>query len=115
MSFVRDFGQSARKSGAPATYSLIAALLAAFVAAWLFRGSFFESLAFMGDWHKPWTIFTYPFADMGNGMGLFWFLLMLLWLYWIGTTVERDLTTPKYSLFLVSMTLLAWLFIYAGS
>jgi hypothetical protein len=114
MSFVRGLSKNARSSGAPAVYILIGVLLAAFVVAWLVQGSIFPHLAFTGNWAKPWTLLTYPFADVGDGTSLLWFLLMLMWLYWVGTAVERDLQTIKFVGFLLAMTLLPALLIYVG-
>lgn len=36
----------------------------------------------------PWSVFTYAFAYPGAGASIFFFLINLLWLFWIGSAVE---------------------------
>lgn len=103
-----------RRSRAPATLAIIIASLAIFVLSWFMHGKLLEPLTFWTDWKRPWGILTYPFANSGDGTGLFWFLIELYWLWWVGTSAEQDLGTPKFLGFFFAMTALAGLFIWAG-
>ncbi|HLK14859.1 MAG TPA: hypothetical protein VKT78_08645 [Fimbriimonadaceae bacterium] len=83
-------------SGRAATYTLIALLGGCYILAWITRSPlFFDGLAFNGDWSRPWTVVTYPFAGFGFGGGLLGEVFLLLWLYWIGTDLERGVGTGR--------------------
>ncbi len=114
MSVYQRVQQQARRNGAPATYALIGLLLATFVISWAMKGVLFQPLQFFSDWSQPWGLFTYPFASAGDGRGLFWFLVELYWLFWVGTAAENDLGTQRYVLFWLGSTVLAGLFIWLG-
>lgn len=46
----------------------------------------------------PWTPITYPFVTDGNGGGILFFILGMLWWYWVGSGLER--TTGPWGLLL---------------
>lgn len=115
MSFSENARSWARQQGAPVTIGLLAALVVAFLASWFTRGEpFFEWFALFPGVFRPWTFLSYPFADRGDGTGLLWFLLFLLWFYWVGTSVERDLGARKYAAGLAVATLVGGLFVGLG-
>jgi membrane associated rhomboid family serine protease len=103
-----------RRSGTPATFLLIGSFLAAFVLSWLMRSSVTNPLQFYTDWSQPWGLITYAWANTSDGQGLFWFLLEMYWLWWVGTSCERDLGTPKYLAFFFASIAAAALFLWAG-
>lgn len=95
------------RSGRAATYSLIGLLGVAYVLAWLTKAPVFgPGMAFDGNWSHPWTAITYPFASLGIGSNLFWELLLLMWLYWIGTDLERAIGAAKLFAFFFGATVL---------
>jgi membrane associated rhomboid family serine protease len=93
----------------------MAGLLVAFLVAWLTRGLPYLWLAFDRSPFYPWSILTYPFADTGNGFALIFLLFELLWLYWIGTSVEREVGSAKYAGLWVAMTVIPALVLGFGS
>jgi hypothetical protein len=103
-----------RKSAAPGTLALIATLLGTFVISWIMRGALVNPLQFWTDWSHPWGIVTYAWASTGDGTGLFWFLIELYWLWWVGSSSERDLGTQKYLGFFFAATVAACLFLWVG-
>jgi membrane associated rhomboid family serine protease len=103
-----------RGSAQPGTVGLIATLLGTFVISWVMRGALVEPLQFWTDWSHPWGLVTYAWASTGDGQGLFWFLIELYWLWWVGTSAERELGTAKYLAFFFAATVAAALFLWAG-
>jgi hypothetical protein len=84
------------RSGRIGTYVLTGLLAATFVLAWLTGSHFFSAgLAFAG-FAPPWGFITYPFAVTLNGGELIWLLFLLLWFYWLGCDLERELKTPTF-------------------
>jgi membrane associated rhomboid family serine protease len=70
---------------------------------WFLAGKGMMALAFTGL-SRPWTLFTYPWAYMPfDGFGLICFLLLVWWLLMVGGTVERELGTRKFALFMLAM------------
>ncbi|MFI5386349.1 MAG: rhomboid family intramembrane serine protease [Fimbriimonadales bacterium] len=114
MKATSGIGGYMRRSGAPATWALIGAALGIFVISWLMLGKLYEPLSFALDWSRPWGLLTYSFANFGNGMGLFWFLLELYWLFWVGTSTEIDLGRTRYLVFFFASAVVAALFIWLG-
>lgn len=112
-----DFQSRLRRSGTPATFILIGVLVVSFLAAWFTMGSgrLGRLLSFELDFSQPWGLLTFPFASQGDGRDLFFFLLMILWFYFIGTSVERDLGIPKYLGFFFGSAVLAAIFMFIGS
>ncbi|MHB8637366.1 MAG: hypothetical protein ACYC96_12930 [Fimbriimonadaceae bacterium] len=95
------------RTGRAATYTLIALLGLCYVLAWVTKSDVFvHGLWFAGDWTKPWSLLTYPFASAGVGGNLIWELLLLFWLYWIGGDLEREMGTARvFAVFLVASAL----------
>lgn len=107
-------GHYFRRSGAPATLFLIASMLAVFVVSWLMKGKLAAPLQFWTNWSQPWGLITYPWASAGQGQELFWFLIELYWLWWVGSAAEVQLGLKKYLGFFLISSVLAALFIYAA-
>ena len=114
MKATSDAGYYMRRSGAPVTLALIASFVGIFVISWLMKGTVAAPLAFLTDWSQPWGIVTYAWASSGDGQGLFWFLLEMYWLWWVGSAAEVQLGTKKYIGFFLASIVLAGLFLYLG-
>lgn len=108
----------ARRQGAPVTLALMASLILAALYFWFTRLRGFEQFVFDENWlEKPWTLVIYPWAGMpfASGLALMFFAFEMMWLYWVGTSVERDLGSLKFLLFWVVMTVLAGIFVWGGA
>lgn len=73
-----------------------------------------EYVALLPDWQsKPWTLLTYPWAGTPffDGLQLIFFVFMVMWMFWTGTSVERDLGSAKYITLWIIVILLPALFI----
>lgn len=81
---------SSSGKGFSATLGIIIALAVGFVLSWLpsIGDTLRTWLAF--SLPTPWGALTYPFIHSGDGTGLFWFLLSLLWVWWVGNDAERS-------------------------
>ena len=114
MTVLRDFQSNARKSGAPASYAIIAAIVVAFLASWLSQDQLFRALAFESRvaLAEPWRIFTWFLAI--TRFDIIGTLFSALWMYWIGTTVERELGTGRFVAFFAAMILIPTALIWLG-
>jgi hypothetical protein len=104
----QDYAHRARRTGAPATVGIIVLLILSFLFAWLFvpRGGTL-ALALGPDLlSRPWSLLTFPFADTGDGRGLIWFLFLLYWFWWVGSSMEFDNGSKKLVGFWLAMTVL---------
>ncbi|HRK21674.1 MAG TPA: rhomboid family intramembrane serine protease [Fimbriimonadaceae bacterium] len=97
MSIFRDFGDSARRQGAPVTVGLVVAMIVGFLFAWMdTTGRIFLSMILSTDvaWREPWRFLTYPYiAGAGSFIGL---IFLCWWLWGIGGSVERELGAKRY-------------------
>lgn len=107
-------GHFFRRGGNPGTIGLIASLLGVFVISWLMSGKLADPLQFYSNWSQPWGLITYMWASTGDGQGLFWFLIELYWLWWVGSAAEVQLGTPKFLAFFIAAGVAAALFIWVG-
>jgi hypothetical protein len=105
----------ARRTGSPATVLILALLGAIFLAAWFSTGSFGPNLALPTANPTLWGFLTFPFASVGDGRDLFWFLLMMLWLFWVGGAMEREVGSAKLVGFWLLMSLLFGLSMIIGT
>jgi membrane associated rhomboid family serine protease len=116
MSIFQDFRSHARQSLAPATVAICVGLVFTFLLAALrLQPNIGLWLAFFTDFSQPWGLVTYPFAYPGDGSGLIWLVLEVLWLWGMGGSVERDLGTPKYVALFLAFTLLGALSLALGA
>jgi hypothetical protein len=117
MSFIRDLRRGAAQQGAPVTIGLIVALAFLSIAFFVTRSQLIPYLQFDSGWMaRPWSVVTYPFAfdPLRPGLALIFFLIMLLWLFWVGTSTERDLGSRRYAAFLVLATVIGAAAIWLG-
>ena len=95
------------RTGRAATYTLIAVLGLCYVLAWLTKSPFFiKDMWFEGDWSRPWSTITYPFASGGIGGALIWELMLLWWLYWVGSDIERAIGAGRVFAFFFATALI---------
>jgi hypothetical protein len=103
-----------RRQAAPVTIWIIASMIVFAFVWWITSVKGMEQFILMPDWQqKPWTILTYPWADTPffDGLRLIFFVFMVMWMFWTGTSVERDLGPVKYIGLWAAMILLPALFI----
>jgi membrane associated rhomboid family serine protease len=83
-----------RRQSAPVTVVLCASVVVGALFAWSSPAFALANLAYDGlPFPKIWTLFTYPFLE---GMSPIFLLLQVMWLYWVGTMLERDHGTKKF-------------------
>jgi hypothetical protein len=76
---------------------VVGIVLVPFLAAWLGAGPFLmEAFSLVPGRvaSAPWTVFTYPFADSGNGGAFIFILFSALWAYWVCTPIEKETGSP---------------------
>ena len=118
MSALPNFNPRLRATGAPVTLALIGALIATFLLAWFgLRELFGADLALLANSIRsaPWTLVTYPFANLGDGTGLLWMLLTLLWLWWAGAALEREMGSGRFAVCWITATVAGGLLASAGA
>jgi hypothetical protein len=118
MGALDDFRSWSRRQGAPITVGLVLALVLAAIAFSAARSTDIETFVFDSDWlHHPWSIVTYPFlASPFAGTGsLIGFIFFTLWLFWIGSSLEREAGAQTYSALLATMTVAPALFLWIGT
>ncbi len=114
MSVVSDFRSNARRLGAPVTVSLVLITIAVFLAEFFGQQSFpVRSLAFnsVDGLSSPWTMLTYPFV----GNDILAVLFGCLWLWGIGSSVERELGSVRYAIAWAVFSMLSALFLFGGA
>lgn len=90
------------------TNGLVAVLAAAHLLAWLGLARVMASALalFTGQvLFRPWSLATYPLATTSSANGAIFVAFMLLWLYWLGESLERDLGSRGYLLLFVLATI----------
>lgn len=63
-------------------------------------------LGFTGDFAKPWTLLTYPFATVAIGQGILFLVFELIWFYIVGSSTEKTDGVKNYLLIFFGYTLL---------
>lgn len=103
-----------RHQAAPITIGIIASVIV-FAFIWWFTGAKgMEQIVVAPNWtSRPWSVLTYPWAEMPftTGFGLLGFFFLVMWTFWVGGTIERDLGPTKYVSLWVAMILLPGLFV----
>lgn len=105
---------SIRRTGAPVTIALCAALVISFLAVFFSqKASIPESLIFTANLagHEPWRFLSYPLA-VGAPIEV---LFGTMALYGFGTHIEREVSSSRFALFLLVSVLLGSLGMLAGS
>jgi membrane associated rhomboid family serine protease len=103
-----------RRQAAPITIGIIASMIVFAFVWWISSMKGIENFVLMSGWQgKPWTLFTYPWADTPfySGIRILCFVFLAMWMFFTGGSVERDLGPTKYSLLWLVMILLPALFI----
>lgn len=116
MSFVSNAQRWARQQGAPVTVGWFSLTLIAAIVGFFGNGitsRLFGWSAAHSD--RIWGVVTYPFAlTLPPGLGIIFFIFLLMWILQMGGSVERDLGTVRYAIFWVVMTVLAALLVTVG-
>ena len=103
-----------RRQAAPVTIGIIASMLVLAFVWWFSAGKGMEQIILTPGWQsQPWTLFTYPWAELPftSGFGVIGFLFLIMWMFWVGGSTERDLGPTKYLALWLAMILLPALFI----
>lgn len=103
-----------RRQAAPITIGIIASLIVMAFVWWFAAGKGMESIFLGPGWQsQPWSLVTYPWAVLPftSGVGILCFVFLVMWLFWVGGTIERDLGPVKYLATWALMILLPALFI----
>lgn len=109
-----DFRNFKLRNGAPATTTIVAAVVIGFLLCWFDRSfKTFEMIRFQADLlgQRPWTALTYPYCDTGPVSLLF----ACYWLWTMGGALERDIGTRPLALFWVVESILCPLSLWVGS
>ncbi len=118
MGRVEDILSWTRKKSAPFTVLLIISLIASSIVFWLTRMQGMDQLMLStAAPSRVWTFLTYPWANwpFGGGLSLSCFVFLLIWLFQVGTTIEREIGTPRFMLVWFGSTLLAGVFMLVGA
>jgi membrane associated rhomboid family serine protease len=103
-----------RRQAAPVTIGIIASMIVFAFVWWITSVKGMENFLLSPGWQqRPWTLVTYPWAFMPffDGLQLLFFVFMIMWMFWTGTSVERDLGSAKYIGLWVLLILVPALFI----
>ncbi|HJP82320.1 MAG TPA: hypothetical protein VJ835_02340 [Fimbriimonadaceae bacterium] len=103
-----------RRQAAPITLAVLASVIVMAFFWWFTAGRGMDSIILFTDWQdRPWTLFTYPWAEQPfvSGLAILSFVFLIMWVFWVGGTTERDLSPGKYIGLWIAMILLPALFI----
>jgi len=117
MGLVDDIRSWSRKQGAPVTMGLIATMILANL---IFFFAKYQGIEFVGfiapNLKYPWTLVTYPWASMMfDGWRLVWFVFLMYWIVWTGTSVERQTGTVKFLIAWFVWTIVGGLTVQLGA
>lgn len=118
MSGIDDLRHRIRRFGAPVTVGIVVALVAVSLASWLGLSEAVLTLALnVGEFSRPWAFLTYPFAFSGltGGMAVLFLIFLILWMVFVGGTVERDLGSARFAAFWAVATLLGGILLTIGA
>lgn len=108
---------SARGADTPVTFTLIGANVLTFLVSFFLMkvpDNPLNQLVFASPYAlaRPWTVLTWPLVSDGDLFGL---LFGSLWMYWIGSSLERAWGTRAFAGFLAATTVLTALTTWIGS
>jgi membrane associated rhomboid family serine protease len=108
MGMIQDFKAWSRREGTALTIGLLVTLSLTNLYFMVNRFVGIEWVAYPGSgFQKPWRLLTYPWAFIGDsGSSLIWFVFLMLWLYMIGSSVEKDIGTARMAILWFVATLL---------
>ncbi|MCW5943579.1 MAG: hypothetical protein KIS66_15210 [Fimbriimonadaceae bacterium] len=109
-----DFQRTIRRSGAPVSVAILAALVVTFLLGWLDPVRFLFPLVFdpASVGARPWSLLTWVLC--GGAMGPIGLLFAGMWLWGIGGIVEREMTSRRFAVFALAVTLLTSLLVWVG-
>lgn len=105
----------ARRQQAPFTIGLIASLTAVALWGWFTMSQNFGATVATSEnaFSEPYRLLLYPWATQSLA-NLFFFVLFIYWLFWVGTEVEREMGTGRFAAFWFLATLVLGLTVTAG-
>lgn len=102
-----------RHQAAPITIGLLASFIIFAFIWWFSALKGMEQIILGPGWQsKPWTLLTYPWAQMpfSDGLAIVCFVFLIMWVFFTGSYVERELGPAKYIGLWAAMILLPALF-----
>lgn len=98
MAAIDDLKSWSRRQGAPATIGLLASFIVAALAFWFNQMRGADMLVVSpASMSQPWTFLTYPWAaNPLAGFGLFFFIFFLMWMFWVGASLEKEMGSRTY-------------------
>src|SRR5688500_14050727 len=117
MGMIKDLWARLGRIGAPMTISLIGVLLAAYLIPWLMQQDLLSFLGLSIEQGSPSPVtgfLTYPFYTPGIGQDFFWFAISVLWLWMMGTSLERNIGSRTFAILWLTATLIGSLSILIG-
>jgi hypothetical protein len=118
MGLVEDIKEWTKKNAAPFTVVLVASFVVVDLIFWLNHLKGLEQIWLINSPQSPfWTFVTYPWADMpfGDGLRLMFFVFLMFWLFQVGSSIEREMGTPRYIGLWFGATLLAGVVVIFGA
>ena len=92
-----------RRQTAPVTVIMCALVVIGWFATWTNPTIMVEALGYPGvPFPKVWTLITYPFVEFKSPIFL---LIQVMWLYWVGSMLERDHGSRKFIYLLLAVSI----------
>lgn len=116
MSFISNFQSWSRQQAAPVTIGWTVSLVVTAIISLFTNHAPVSWFALQSSGFQIYTLLSYPWAlAAAQGFGVIFFLFLIMWLLAVGGSLERDLGTVRFSLFVLSMIVLpAVLMVLAG-
>ncbi|HWD37863.1 MAG TPA: hypothetical protein VG944_03385 [Fimbriimonas sp.] len=118
MRFIDTLRSSPSSKNQPVTIGIIALVVLGTACAFMFHGLWvLDVLLTNGSFRWPWSFLTYPFfyLNLDSAIGLLWFIFILSWIYWISSSLERDLGAVKFALLWVASSVLVGICLCLGA
>lgn len=118
MGRIEDAKKWIRQQDAPVCVGIMGSFIVSTLVLWATAGPWEEYLIFVPSWlNRPWTVLTYPWAYMplASSFGLLGFIFFLMWMVWLGMSVEREMGSRRFGVFMVAMVVIPALCAWIGS
>jgi membrane associated rhomboid family serine protease len=117
MAAIDDLKSWSRSQGAPATIGLLASFIVTALFFWFSQMRGADLLMVTPDsLVRPWSFFTYPWtANPLAGYGLLFFIFFLMWMFWVGTSLERQMGSKMYILLWFIIVLISGITMWLGA
>ena len=116
MGMIQDFKAWTRRDGSPFTTILVASLSLSTLWFTISRFQHLDLIGYAGyGLVRPWTLLTYPWGSLVvSGTSLIGFAFMMVWLYSVCKTIERDVSSRRTAILWFGFTLFGALCNFAG-